>query len=117
MQIRDSRYPQVVLNALKFEKHIFSHIKVSNQNINVNILLTNYCLSLNYYVNAYAQSYRVNKAQICAYIFLFKCFCSQVRILCIYVCTKRFLKNTTNSSCVCAHLVNKVDTDTVFIYL
>ncbi len=84
VNLHKGRYPQVVLNALKFEKQIFSH-KVSNQNINVNILLTNYCLSLNYYVNAYAQSYRVNKAQICAYIFLFKCFCSHVIILCIYV--------------------------------
>ncbi len=29
----------------------------------------------------------------------------------VYVCTKSFLKTTTNSSCVCAHLANKADSD------
>ncbi len=42
-------------------------------------------------------------------------FCSHVRYVCIYVCmqvcTKSFLKTTTNSSCVCAHLANKADSD------
>ncbi len=27
------------------------------------------------------------------------------------VCTKSFLKTTTNSLCVCAHVANKVDSD------
>ncbi len=31
--------------------------------------------------------------------------------VCICVCTKSFLKTTTNSLCVCAHLANKVDSD------
>ncbi len=36
--------------------------------------------------------------------------------ICVYVCmhvvcTKSFLKTTTNSWCVCAHLVNKADSD------
>ncbi len=31
--------------------------------------------------------------------------------ICMYVCTKSFLKTTTNSSCVCAHLANKADSD------
>ncbi len=42
-------------------------------------------------------------------------FCSHVRYVCLYVCmyvcTKSFLKTTTNSSCVCAHLANKADSD------
>ncbi len=42
-------------------------------------------------------------------------FCSHVRYVCMYVCmhvcTKSFLKTTTNSSCVCAHLANKADSD------
>ncbi len=29
----------------------------------------------------------------------------------MYVCTKSFLKTTTNSLCVCTHLANKVDSD------
>ncbi len=29
----------------------------------------------------------------------------------MYVCTKSFLKTTTNSSCVCTHLANKADSD------
>ncbi len=31
--------------------------------------------------------------------------------VCMYVCTKSFLKTTTNSSCVCTHLANKADSD------
>ncbi len=31
--------------------------------------------------------------------------------ICMYVCTKSFLKTTTNSSCVCTHLANKADSD------
>ncbi len=31
--------------------------------------------------------------------------------VCIHVCTKSFLKTTTNSSCVCTHLANKADSD------
>ncbi len=30
---------------------------------------------------------------------------------CMHACTKSFLKNTTNSSCVCTHLANKADSD------
>ncbi len=29
----------------------------------------------------------------------------------MHVCTKSFLKTTTNSSCVCTHLANKADSD------
>ncbi len=29
----------------------------------------------------------------------------------MYVCTKSFLKTTTNSLCVCTHLANKADSD------
>ncbi len=29
----------------------------------------------------------------------------------LHVCTKSFLKTTTNSSCVCTHLANKADSD------
>ncbi len=29
----------------------------------------------------------------------------------MYVCTKSFLKTTTNSSWVCTHLANKADSD------
>ncbi len=37
---------------------------------------------------------------------------------CMYVCTKSFLKTTTNSSCVCTHLANKADSDLsrAFVY-
>ncbi len=39
----------------------------------------------------------------------------------MYVCTKSFLKTTTNSLCVCTHLANKADSDSdsdlVFIIL
>ncbi len=41
-------------------------------------------------------------------------FCSHVRYVqyvCMHVCTKSFLKTTTNSLCVCAHLANKADSD------
>ncbi len=31
--------------------------------------------------------------------------------VCMRVCTKSFLKTTTNSLCVCTHLANKVDSD------
>ncbi len=31
--------------------------------------------------------------------------------VCMYVCTKSFLKTMTNSLCVCAHLANKADSD------
>ncbi len=31
--------------------------------------------------------------------------------VCMHVCTKSFLKTTTNSLCVCAHLANKADSD------
>ncbi len=31
--------------------------------------------------------------------------------VCMCVCTKSFLKTTTNSLCVCAHLANKADSD------
>ncbi len=31
--------------------------------------------------------------------------------VCMRVCTKSFLKTTTNSLCVCAHLANKADSD------
>ncbi len=31
--------------------------------------------------------------------------------LCMHVCTKSFLKTTTNSLCVCTHLANKADSD------
>ncbi len=31
--------------------------------------------------------------------------------VCMHVCTKSFLKITTNSSCVCTHLANKADSD------
>ncbi len=31
--------------------------------------------------------------------------------VCMHVCTKSFLKTTTNSSCVCTHLANKADSD------
>ncbi len=29
----------------------------------------------------------------------------------MHVCTKSFLKTTTNSLCVCTHLANKADSD------
>ncbi len=35
--------------------------------------------------------------------------------VCMRVCTKSFLKTTTNSLCVCAHLVNKADSDSYLI--
>ncbi len=31
--------------------------------------------------------------------------------VCMHVCTKSFLKTTTNSSCVCTHLANTADSD------
>ncbi len=31
--------------------------------------------------------------------------------VCMHVCTKSFLKTTTNSLCVCAHVANKADSD------
>ncbi len=31
--------------------------------------------------------------------------------VCMRVCTKSFLKTTTNSLCACAHLANKADSD------
>ncbi len=31
--------------------------------------------------------------------------------VCMHVCTKSFLKTTTNSLCVCTHLANKADSD------
>ncbi len=31
--------------------------------------------------------------------------------VCMRVCTKSFLKTTTNSLCACAHLANKADFD------
>ncbi len=34
-----------------------------------------------------------------------------VLYVCMHVCTKSFLKTTTNSSCVCTHLANKADSD------
>ncbi len=34
----------------------------------------------------------------------------------MYVCTKSFLKTTTNSSCVCTHLANKADSDSTFMF-
>ncbi len=43
--------------------------------------------------------------------YLFKCFLMSDMYVCMHVCTKSFLKNTTNSLCVCAHLVNKADFD------
>ncbi len=40
------------------------------------------------------------------------CFSCQIcMFICMYVCTKSFLKTTTNSSCVCTHLANKADSD------
>ncbi len=33
----------------------------------------------------------------------------------MHVCTKSFLKTTTNSSCVCTHLANKADSDSDLI--
>ncbi len=36
--------------------------------------------------------------------------------ICMYVCTKSFLKTTTNSSCVCTHLANKADSDSFFFF-
>ncbi len=36
--------------------------------------------------------------------------------VCMYVCTKSFLKTRTNSSCVCTHLANKADSDSVYAY-
>ncbi len=56
-------------------------------------------------------------------IYFHSCLCSylpRVPILvedtvcmyvCMHVCTKSFLKTTTNSSCVCTHLANKADSD------
>ncbi len=41
------------------------------------------------------------KKKSVAFIFFFS--------VCMHVCTKSFLKTTTNSSCVCAHLANKAD--------
>ncbi len=37
--------------------------------------------------------------------------CMYVQYVCMHVCTKSFLKTTTNSLCVCAHLANKADSD------
>ncbi len=41
--------------------------------------------------------------------------------VCMRVCTKSFLKTTTNSLCACAHLANKAysdsDSDLVFLHL
>ncbi len=38
--------------------------------------------------------------------------------VCMCVCTKSFLKITTNSLCVCAHLANKADSDSdIYIYI
>ncbi len=37
--------------------------------------------------------------------------CQICLFICMYVCTKSFLKTTTNSSCVCTHLANKADSD------
>ncbi len=34
-----------------------------------------------------------------------------VLYVCMHVCTKSFLKTTTNSLCVCTHLANKADSD------
>ncbi len=47
---------------------------------------------------------------------LFKCFCSDMYV-CIYV--PRAPKNpTTNSLCVCTHLVNKANSDSyIYIYI
>ncbi len=36
--------------------------------------------------------------------------------VCTHVCTKSFLKTTTNSSCVCTHLANKADSDSDIIF-
>ncbi len=35
----------------------------------------------------------------------------------MYVCTKSFLKTTTNSLCVCTHLANKADSDSDSVML
>ncbi len=37
--------------------------------------------------------------------------------VCMHVCTKSFLKTTTNSSCVCTHLANKADSDSDLILI
>ncbi len=37
--------------------------------------------------------------------------CQICMYICMHVCTKSYLKTTTNSSCVCAHLANKADSD------
>ncbi len=37
--------------------------------------------------------------------------------VCMHVCTKSFLKTTTNSSCVCTHLANKADSDLILILI
>ncbi len=34
--------------------------------------------------------------------------------VCKHVCTKSFLKTTTNSSCACAHLANKADSESKY---
>ncbi len=46
-------------------------------------------------------------------MFLFSCqiYIYLCMYVCMHVCTKSFLKTTTNSLCVCAHLVNKADSD------
>ncbi len=31
--------------------------------------------------------------------------------VCMRVCTKSFLKTTTNSLCICAHMADKADSD------
>ncbi len=41
------------------------------------------------------------------YVYMYVC----IYDVCMHVCTKSFLKTTTNSSCVCTHLANKADSD------
>ncbi len=48
------------------------------------------------------------------YVYMYVCI-----YVCMYmhVCTKSFLKTTTNSSCVCTHLANKADSDSDSEYI
>ncbi len=51
---------------------------------------------------------KILNLEICMYVYIYIYIYIYIYM---YVCTKSFLKTTTNSSCVCAHLANKADSD------
>ncbi len=64
-----------------------------------------YYLLLSPYLNV---SVLMSDMYVCMYSMY---VCMYVLYICMRVCTKSFLKTTTNSLCVCAHLANKADSD------